>query len=177
MMNEMRSHFERLNAVGEKTISVYVSALVVLAISSAAAAVLASFVFGSAANALPPIALQVLLALSSSLTAAALVALAVIRAMQRLLTVYIALALYGPSSKSLEAKPAFPAREEGATVAVQPMPRTAKPAAEQSVASAQRATTAQRAAVGEKKTCPYCHRVLPFGDVHIVCPYCGRRLK
>ena len=27
------------------------------------------------------------------------------------------------------------------------------------------------------KKCPYCGRVLPFGDLHTVCPYCGRRLK
>lgn len=29
----------------------------------------------------------------------------------------------------------------------------------------------------EKKRCPYCGRVLPFGELHTVCPYCGRRLK
>ncbi len=28
-----------------------------------------------------------------------------------------------------------------------------------------------------EKKCPYCGRVLPYGDVHVACPYCGRRLK
>jgi len=28
-----------------------------------------------------------------------------------------------------------------------------------------------------KKKCPYCGRVLPFGDIHTICPFCGRKLK
>jgi len=35
----------------------------------------------------------------------------------------------------------------------------------------------QRAVPAEKKKCPFCGRVLPFGDVHTVCPFCGKRLK
>lgn len=30
---------------------------------------------------------------------------------------------------------------------------------------------------GLKKKCPYCERELPYGDIHIICPFCGRRLK
>lgn len=168
----MRFHLERLSAVGRRAVSVYVIALLILAASSVAVVIIVSLAPGNAAESPSLIVLQILFALFSSLAAAALTAVAVVYAMQRLLAVYVALVLYGLNSKTLEvAEPAPPIRERAAAPAPQPVPRAVKPAVEQPVA------VTQRAAVSEKKKCPYCGRVLPFGDVHVVCPYCGRRLK
>ena len=51
---------------------------------------------------------------------------------------------------------------------VQPQPRPTAPVAQ---------PQPQPAPSVSSKKCPYCGRVLPFGDLHTVCPYCGRRLK
>ncbi len=79
------------------------------------------------------------------------------------------------------------------------MSRTSQPAAgatvEAPAAPAQQAAPAESAAArpvlaaqppprrrpappaASERRCPYCNRVLPFGDIHTICPYCGKRLR
>ena len=52
----------------------------------------------------------------------------------------------------------------------------AKPSSPQSVARLPASRGRIRTQSVEKK-CPRCGKVLPFGDVHVICPFCGHRLK
>lgn len=175
-MSVMSSHFDRLNKIGGRTLSLYMYSLVTLAAISAIAAMLlvySAYILGggdqSGLNSMP---LQVAAALLASLAASASVATVILNAAKRLLSAYIAVVLHEMSAKTPETPAELPptTRVQETITAQQPpkLLTTAQP--KPPVPSASRA-------VAEKAKCPYCSRPLPFGDVHVICPYCGRRLK
>jgi len=53
----------------------------------------------------------------------------------------------------------------------QPAPAASKPSEE----AARPVETGVQATTGV--VCPNCGRVLPYGDIHVLCPYCGYRIK
>lgn len=165
----MKDSIERFEKVGQKVLMRYI---VLLLLGSAVLTVV--IVLSSGLTTV--VQAIALIALTASVVLSTIV---VLFAFNRVLAVTlvmvvreIAHAVQAPEGEETLARARVRASGQvGETVTLESPARAAKP-------SSERVEKKPAAAiVSAEKKCPYCGRMLPFGDIHTLCPYCGRRLR
>lgn len=174
--------FKELEIVGERalgSLKKFMLTLIAVSVLLAAIAVFSSFFL-----VLSDSNLTLILSLLALLAVMPIIGVfLVFLAMKKLFVTYIGIIIQR-SSESLQTveKPGEIApetklpRQALATASSAPPQYQKKPQLSRTAVNGEVKVTTSESSVVEKK-CPYCGRMLPYGDVHVACPYCGRRLK
>lgn len=166
----MRDLMERLDKVGWNILKKYLIALAGLALIPLISALLLAWG--------PNVALQQTLSIYALTVTFTILAasIVVLLALRRTLTAAIVMVVHEvayATRSSRGEEVALPARAQRRQEAEAAAPEAS---ARVSRVAAERVEKKPATTMIEKK-CPFCGRVLPFGDIHTLCPYCGRRLR
>ena len=170
----MKDQLERFRAVSRKVTVKYLAILASIMAALFLTAVALGLYLGNSSSALILYACILLISIISS-------AMIAVFAVRELVTVEIVMTLY-ELTKPTQPTPAKAEESSEAQLVPQATPTARRAVATPPVrVGAEGATPVKQTEVkqigkGEKK-CPYCGRVLPFGDIHTICPYCGKRLR
>lgn len=170
----MKEHLERFRTVSRKVMIKYLATLASFLVASILAAIVSGLFLGDGNYAFILYVCILAISIFSS-------AMIIVVAVKELVTVEMVMALYElmkttqpPSVKVEEVSEAPPLQQAAPTARRMVAPPSLRAAVEG-------ATPVKQAEVRQpsrsEKRCPYCGRVLPFGDIHTICPYCGKRLR
>lgn len=168
----MRDYLERFERVGKKVMMRYLLAMIGLMV------VLLSFALVVGAL---NIDIKWILAVYTAilLVGASLPSLILLMALRHLLAVDLIIVLREIASAAQPAKGEGVSAAATAALGEQPAPEkvVAQAPVKTEIATVSRVGRRPPGMATTEKKCPFCGRVLPFGDVHTICPYCGRRLR
>lgn len=172
----MSEYLDRLSKIGARATNLYLITLIVVAAISCVLALTIPYVVHITSDAgvanfssLALIYLIVAVSVISSLVMGVVSSILLLLATRRLLVVFTALVL-----REIHPKVAVETVQTTTETQVQELISAQQPTRPLSLKPTE--TKAVKIPQTEKK-CPQCGRTLPYGNVHIVCPYCGRRLR